>query len=659
MSIEQIKKVAVIGAGTMGHGIAEVAALAGYEVYLNDISQDILNNALMKISWSLQKLKEGGKLRESPEVIMSRIKTTLNLRDLADVDYVIEAVVENSEVKRKVFSELDSIVKPSAIFATNTSTIPISYLAEATKRQDKFIGLHFMNPPVLMPLVEIIMGNMTSQKTLETTVEFTKSLGKDYVIVRKDVPGFLVNRINSRTFPEAIIMYDEGYRKEDIDAMARFRLGMPMGFLELLDFTGIDVSYNAALEAIKRGEKEPPHFKILKKMVDEGRLGMKSGKGFYTYTGKVYERPKIVPTDGMYSINPLRIIAPAVNEAAWLIRNGISSMEDIEKAMMKGMGWPQGPLTFADKFGIDSIVNFLKQRYNQTGNDYYQPDPLLTEMVEKGKLGVKSGEGFFKWNYEKIEFGPVRYEKLHDYAKITMRRPEKLNALNEAMWNGLTNAFKKAEEDKEIRAVIITGEGRAFCAGDDIEMMHYWKDTASVIEWAQKTSSPLINILTNYTKPIIAEVNGLAFGGGMELLIFFDIVIASEDAVFAVPEGLIGALPPIASSLGVGFVSRKIARYALTGEWMSAKQAEALGLVDIVVPSDQLEITGVEIVEKIKRVAPLSTLSIKRAANSIRNIYLDKLQMASQELVVLSSTEDFKEGMKAFIEKRSPKYKGK
>jgi enoyl-CoA hydratase/3-hydroxyacyl-CoA dehydrogenase len=247
MSIEQIKKVAVIGAGTMGHGIAEVAALAGYEVYLNDISQDILNNALMKISWSLQKLKEGGKLRESPEVIMSRIKTTLNLKDLADVDYVIEAVVENSEVKRKVFSELDSIVKPSAIFATNTSTIPISYLAEATKRQDKFIGLHFMNPPVLMPLVEIIMGNMTSQKTLETTVEFTKSLGKDYVIVRKDVPGFLVNRINSRTFPEAIIMYDEGYRKEDIDAMARFRLGMPMGFLELLDFTGIDVSYNAAL----------------------------------------------------------------------------------------------------------------------------------------------------------------------------------------------------------------------------------------------------------------------------------------------------------------------------------------------------------------------------------------------------------------------------
>jgi Enoyl-CoA hydratase/carnithine racemase len=516
-----------------------------------------------------------------------------------------------------------------------------------------------MNPPVLMPLVEIIMGNKTSQQTLEITIEFAKSIGKDYVIVKKDVPGFLINRINGRTFAEAILMYDEGYQKEDIDAMTRFRLGMPMGFLELLDFTGIDVSYSAALEAIKRGEKEPPHFKVLKKMVEEGRLGVKSGKGFYTYKSKIYERPKIVPTDSMYLINPLSIIAPAVNEAAWLIRNNISSAEDIEKGMVKGMNWPQGPLTFADKFGIDNIVNFLEQRYHDTGNDYYNPDSLLKEMVEQKKLGVKSGEGFFKWNYEKVDFGPVRYEKLHDYAKITMRRAEKLNALNEAMWTGLTQAFNKAKEDKDVRAVIIMGEGRAFCAGDDIEMMHYWENTASVIEWSQKISSPLIDTLTDYPKPIIAEVNGLAFGGGMELLILFDIVIASEDATFAIPEGLIGALPPLASSIGVGFISRKIARYALTGEWLSAKQAKELGLVDTVVPPEQLEITGVEIVEKVKRVAPLSSMSIKRAINSIRNSYLDNLQIASQELTILSTTEDFKEGMKAFIERRQPRYKGK
>lgn len=655
----KVSTVGVVGAGTMGHGIAEVSAIAGYHVILNDINDDILRNALEKIKWSLQKLNESGKLRESVDKIMSRIWTTTNLKDFANADYIIEAVIENSDVKRKIFSQLDSIAKPSSIFATNTSTIPISYLAEATKRQDKFIGLHFMNPPVLMPLVEIILGNKTSQETLNITIEFAKSIGKDYVVVRKDVPGFLINRINGRTFSEAILLYDEGYSKEDIDAMSRFRLRMPMGFLELLDFTGIDVSYNAALEAIKRGEKEPPHFKVLKKMVEEGRIGVKAGRGFYTYSSKIYERPRIVPSDGMYSINPLRIIAPAVNEAAWLIRNEVASVEDIEKGMIKGMGWPQGPLTFADKYGIDNVVKVLEERHRVMNNEYYAPDPLLREMVEKNKLGVKTGEGFFKWNYEKVDFGPVRYEKMHDYVKITMRRPDKLNALNEAMWIGLAQAFNKAKDDPEVRAVVITGEGGAFCAGDDIEMMHHWENTAKVLEWSQKISSPLIDTLLNYPKPIVAAINGLAFGGGMELNILFDIVIASEDAIFAIPEGLLGALPPVASSVGVGFISRKIARYALTGEWLSAKQAKELGLVDIVVPPDQLEVAVVETIENIKRVAPLSATSIKRTVNMIRNSYLNALQFASQELVLLSTTEDFSEGMKAFLEKRPPKYKGK
>ncbi|TRM79317.1 3-hydroxyacyl-CoA dehydrogenase, partial [Sulfolobus sp. D5] len=281
-----------------------------------------------------------------------------------------------------------------------------------------------------------------------------------------------------------------------------------------------------------------------------------------------------------------------------------------------------------DRAKIYSLILPLKIRYETTKNENYKPDPLLVEMVEKGKLGVKSGEGFYKWKYERVNFGPVKYEKLHDYAKITMSRPDKLNALNEAMWNGLTQAFSKAKEDPEIRAVVITGEGRAFCAGDDIEMMHYWKEMAGVLEWDEKISSPLINLLMNYNKPIVSAVNGLAFGGGMELNILFDIIIASEDAIFSIPEGLIGALPPLASSVGVGFVSRKIARYALTGDWMSAKQAKELGLVDIVVPSDQLEITTVEIVEKIKRIAPLSTMAIKRAINSIRNSFLTQLRSA-------------------------------
>jgi len=657
--MQRVKKVGVVGAGTMGHGIAEVCAIVGYDVILNDISDEILRKAIERISWSLRKLKEGGKLKEEPENVIKRIKTTTNLKEMEDVDLVIEAVVENVDVKKEVFRKLDNIVKPSAIFATNTSTIPITTLAEATSRQDKFIGIHFMNPPVLMPLVEIIMGAKTSEETLNFAIDFVKTLGKDYVVVRKDVPGFLINRINGRTFPEAVLLYAEGFKKEDIDAMARFRLGMPMGFLELMDFTGIDVNYSIAVEAVKRGEKEPPHLPILKKMVEEGRLGVKSKKGFYEYKGEMYERPTILPSDEMYNINPLRIIAPAVNEAAWLLRNNVCSAEDIEKGMIKGMNWPQGPLTFADKFGIDNIVRFLEERYSITKNEDYKPDPLLLNMVKEGKLGVKSGEGFFKWKYERVDFGPVRYEKLHDYSKITMRRPEKLNALNEEMWYGLNQALIKAREDDDIRAVVITGEGRAFSAGDDIEMMHHWKGIAGAMKWSEKYSSPLIQTILEFPKPIISAVNGLAFGGGMELNILFDIVIASEDAIFAIPEGLIGALPSIASSLGVEFVSRKLIRYALTGEWMSAKQAKELGLVDIVVPKDQLEITAVEIVEKVKRVAPLSSMEIKRIVNMIKSGFVKELSYAFRSLVMLSNTEDFAEGMRAFLEKRSPVYKGR
>jgi len=643
----------------MGHGIAEVSAIAGYEIILNDVSEDILRKALERISWSLRKLKEGGKLKEEPEEVVKRIKMATNLKEMEDVDLVIEAVVENEEVKKKVFRELDSIVKPNGIFASNTSTIPITALAEATNRQEKFIGIHFMNPPVLMPLVEIIMGAKTNEETLNFAIEFVKSIGKDYVVVRKDVPGFLINRINGRTFPEAVLLYAEGLRKEDVDAMARFRLGMPMGFLELMDFTGIDVSYNAALETVKRGEKEPPHLQILKKMVEEGRLGVKTKRGFYEYKSDIYERPTILPSDEMYNINPLRIIAPAVNEAAWLLRNNICTAEDIEKGMIKGMSWSQGPLTFADKFGIDNIVGFLEERYSTTKNENYKPDPLLVNMVKEGKLGVKSGEGFFKWKYTKIDFGPVQYEKLHDYSKISMRRPEKLNALNEEMWDGLNQALIKAKEDEEVRAAVITGEGRSFSAGDDIEMMHYWRGIAGALKWSEKHSSPLIETILDYPKPIISAVNGLAFGGGMELNILFDIVIASEDSIFAIPEGLIGALPSIAISLGVGFISKKLIRYALTGEWLSAKQAKDLGLVDIVVPKDQLEVTTVEIIEKVKRVAPLSSAEIKRVANMIKSGFMKELNYGLRSLIMLSNTEDFAEGMKAFLEKRTPSYKGR
>ena len=649
-------RVLVVGAGTMGHGIAEVCALAGHEVTLVDIKDGILEKAMQKIGWSLRKLSEKGKLKEKAEDILGRIKTTTNLAEGArSADFVIEAVVENTDVKREVFKILDENCREDVTLATNTSTIPITDIASATSRQDKVIGLHFFNPPTLIRLVEIIKGEKTSNETLIKTIEFARSIEMDYVVVEKDVPGFLVNRINLRVFTEALRLVEEGYKPEEVDAAARYRLGLPMGVLEVVDFSGVDVVYYVMNEVVKRGVKIKPS-KIIEEMVKEGKLGMKTGKGFYEYKG-IYSRARI-PKSLAYKVNSLRLIASAVNEAAWLIRNGIASKEDIDKAMILGMNYPRGLLEIADDYGIDAIIKMLEARKNETGFEEYEVDPLLKEMVDANKLGKKSGEGFYKWNYEKVEFGPVIYEKRHNYAMITMNRPNKLNALNEDMWIGLNKAFLRAEEDKDVRAVVITGKGRAFCAGDDIAVMGSWKKFMDGKEFFEKVASPLVETLMRYTKPIISLVNGYAFGGGMELNLFFDIVIASEEASFAVPEGLIGALPPIASTLGVALLGRKLARYCLTGEQMDAEEAIRLGLVDMIVPTDQLEIAGVEYAGKVSSLAPLSAKAIKESMRALRETFKASLDAGMHEIIELIPTEDFKEGMAAFVQKRRARWRG-
>jgi len=376
-------KVLVVGAGTMGHGIASVCAMAGYEVDLVDVSDEILESAKMKIGWSLKKLEEKGSIKNAVEVL-NKIRTSTDLAKCAkDADFVIEAVVERTEVKKEVFKKLDENCKPEVVLSTNTSTIPISDIASATRREDRVIGLHFFNPPVLIRFVEIIRSEKTSDETLKKTVEFAKSIGMDYIVVEKDVPGFVVNRINVRIFSEAMKLMEKGYRAEEIDAAVKYRIGMPMGLLEVADFSGVDVLYNVINELRKRGmDLEVPE--ILKKMMEEKRFGMKTGKGFYEYEG-FYSRAKILPRSA-YKVNPLKLLAAGINEAAWLIRNGVASREDIDKAMVLGMGYPKGILEMADDFGIDNVVKALEGG----------ADPLLSNMVAEGKLGKKTGEGFYK-----------------------------------------------------------------------------------------------------------------------------------------------------------------------------------------------------------------------------------------------------------------------
>ncbi|MEM4966429.1 MAG: 3-hydroxyacyl-CoA dehydrogenase, partial [Sulfolobales archaeon] len=403
MKVEDIKKILVVGAGTMGHGIAEVAAISGYQVYLSDISQDILNNALEKIRWSLSKLQERGQIKESIEAIMSRIKPVVGLdKSVSDADFSIEATPERLDLKRQVFSKLDELLPPHAILATNTSSLPITKIAEATRRPDKVVGMHFFNPPVLMQLVEVMKGEKTSDETAMIVYQLAKRMGKQPIMINKDIPGYIVNRILGGINVAACILVEKKVADyKEVDAVARYKLGFPMGVFELLDYTGIDVAYYVSKSREELGIKDDiPICSLIEEKFKKNELGVKTGKGFYTYPGNKYVKPDI-PKELAEKLNPALILAGAINEAARLLRENVASRDDIDLGVRLGLGFPKGIFQYADELGIDAVIKALDELKNLSGYKSYSPDPLLVQMVKENKLGVKTGIGFYQ--YGKVE----------------------------------------------------------------------------------------------------------------------------------------------------------------------------------------------------------------------------------------------------------------
>jgi enoyl-CoA hydratase/3-hydroxyacyl-CoA dehydrogenase len=396
LTLEKMKKVAIVGSGSMGHGIAEMLAMAGYEVTMIDISNELLQKSKEKIQWSLDKFVEKKRIRkEDADATMARIKTTTSYEEAAkDIDLAIEAVPENMDLKRKVFSTLDLAAPPGAILASNTSTLSITEMGKATKRPEKVAGMHFFNPPVMMALVEVIKGDSTNQDTLNTLFELAKKLGKTPIIVRKDVRGFIVDRILLSVCIEAFWAFQRGEAtKEGIDASVKYAGGFPMGWFELADLIGLDIAYDVGKVLYESyGERFKPCEEVIGPLIKAHHFGQKTGTGFYDYSKG---RPRI-PFNLADEYDVERSWVVAANEAAWLIHEDAANPEDIDTGMKLGTFWPSGPCEYADRMGLDIVINKLKELHSKYNMEMYKPCPVLEDYVSKGWTGKKVGKGFYK-----------------------------------------------------------------------------------------------------------------------------------------------------------------------------------------------------------------------------------------------------------------------
>ncbi|MGA7142407.1 MAG: 3-hydroxyacyl-CoA dehydrogenase family protein [Nitrososphaeraceae archaeon] len=377
----EINKITVLGSGIMGHGIAQISAMAGFEVTLRDVDTKFLDSAMSKIKWSLDKLVEKQKITQADsEAIYSRIHPVVDLKQaLSGADLLIEAVPEDLELKKKVYLDVDKHSDSKTIYASNTSTLPISEISSLTNRSTRFIGLHFFNPPQLMKLVEVIPGVTTDQQIVKVGMDFVKRVGKEPVLCSKDVPGFIVNRIFIPLIHEAAYCLDrDGPSMTQLDSAVKFRLSFPMGIFELADYTGLDVIHKATSEMFSRDKKVIFPHPRLKELFEQGKYGKKSGSGFYSYSGEQYERVSLSEEDSN-AYDPIKLLAVALNNAAWLITNKVCTLEDLEIALKLGMGLRNPLFRTGEQFGIKRVVDTLQDLHAKYGA-FYKPDNYLLSI---------------------------------------------------------------------------------------------------------------------------------------------------------------------------------------------------------------------------------------------------------------------------------------
>jgi enoyl-CoA hydratase/3-hydroxyacyl-CoA dehydrogenase len=663
-------KAAVVGAGTMGGQIAQTIAAAGIPVVLKDIDDALvqagLDEARNVTQGQVGKLAERGKITAEQaeaqiEEIMGRILGTTVYGDFADVDFVIEAVPEKMAIKQAVFAELDAATPGHAILASNTSSLSITEIGEATLRPDKVIGFHYFYPASLMPLIEIVEGEETAAETVAAAVTFAQAIRKQ-PITCAEVPGFVVNRILNSGIAEV-------WRKQEEDGLSIKKIDegvgaagvVPVGPYFLVNLLGLDTVLHVAEHLVDSyGEERFYVPKGMQKLVAEGKLGAKTGgDGFYDPAGE----PNI-SGDGEPDVEELveLLSLKTFLEACLVLEEGVATHRDIDFGMMAGAGLDPRrgllpPFMKADSEGLDTVLERMESAAERHG-ERFEPPTILRRLVAQGRLGQKTGQGFYPYPQpdEEQPAELVKLQTLDDGVAIAWLANGQMNSIAPQVIEDLGKVWSSVKESGTRALVIASTNPFLYSAGADIKAF----TTLDEVSGAKliNEAHALFRDLGTARVVTIAAVNGLAFGGGCELAMACDVRIAARSALFGQPEIKLGIIP------GFGGTQRlprlvgmnKALEMNLVGDPVLAEEAFEFGLVNRVVDDHELLETALQWARKLAGQAPIAVGEIKRVSGAGD---LDEgIEAEKGAFATVFASADGKEGIAAFLGKRAPRFQG-